>query len=152
MKLHVASERQRQRPGIECDHADFHAQLVQLIVVLLQLQQVLTAGESAEMAVKDQQQPSAVIVRQSMLVSVRIVQGERHRSLPGQIVDVHASIVHESLPGPALIADREDALGIVRENSVDPEAQDAADVLGFVDGPGDDRDSASLHSRHMLLP
>jgi hypothetical protein len=58
----VRHVRPSERCGFERHHRDSYAQLVERSLVLLQLQQVPAAGESPEVAVKDQQEPMAPIV------------------------------------------------------------------------------------------
>ena len=57
---------------------ELHAARLQFLLVLLQLQQVLAAGESGEVPMEHHQQPSPAIVLQPMQPAAGVAQLERH--------------------------------------------------------------------------
>ena len=82
--------RHGQRSGIESDHAHFDIPLDKLLMVLSQLRQMLSARQSPEMPVKNQQQPVAPVVFQPVRVPLRVMQRKWH----GQFA---CSILHQCL-------------------------------------------------------
>jgi hypothetical protein len=70
-----------------CERDDHYldAQPAELGLVLLQLQQVPSAGESTEVAMKDEEQPRAPVVGHVVDPTLVIGQGERRCALFGQV-------------------------------------------------------------------
>lgn len=84
--------RHGQRSGIEGDHAHFDIPLDKLLLVLSQLRQMLSARQSSEMPVKDQQQPVAPIIVQPVRAPLGIIERKRH----GRFT---CSVLHGASPG-----------------------------------------------------
>jgi hypothetical protein len=77
-ELRITDIRHGQRSGIEGDHAHFDIPLDKLWTVLSQLRQMLSARQSPEMPVKNQQQPVAPVVFQPVRVPLRVMQRKWH--------------------------------------------------------------------------
>ena len=83
---HIGGIRSRSRQRLEGDNQHCKIQLGDLRFMLLQLQQVLSARQSAQVAVKDQQQRPASVLLQAMHTTVAISQLEWHRQLAREVL------------------------------------------------------------------
>jgi hypothetical protein len=72
------------RSRFERHHDHAYVQIVERALMLLQLQQVPTAGQSTKVAVEHEQQPHAGVIRQPVKASIGIRQLEQDRRLPNQ--------------------------------------------------------------------
>jgi len=68
--------RPRERGGLERDDDNGRIEISQSVVVLLQLQQMPSARQSAQVAMKDEQQPMPSVVLEAMRPAVGIAQSE----------------------------------------------------------------------------
>ena len=66
MDARLLDVRPRERRGLERDDGDGHVEISQGVAVLLQLQQMPSARQSAEVAMEDQQQPVPSVVLEAM--------------------------------------------------------------------------------------
>ena len=70
-----------QQTGLERDDGDLDPQSLNLVFFLPQLRQMLAAGESAEMSMKDQEQPVSGVLFQPVNRSLRVGQFKWNRLL-----------------------------------------------------------------------
>jgi hypothetical protein len=68
------------------DHCDFHVPFCEFILMITQLRDVRPAGQSAEVAVKHQQQPAPAVVRENMNSTATVPKFERDGRFPRQLV------------------------------------------------------------------
>jgi hypothetical protein len=68
------------------DHCDLHVPSGEFIFMITQLRDVRPAGQSAEVAVKHQQQPAPAVVRENMNSTATVPKFERYSRFPRQIV------------------------------------------------------------------
>lgn len=71
-------------PALEGDDEDRQTELLDLLGVRPQLRDVFSAGQSAEVAMEDEQHPPPAIVRESMGPSRRVLERQRRRFTPDQ--------------------------------------------------------------------
>lgn len=71
---------------LERDHCDLHVPSGEFIFMITQLRDVRPAGQSAEVAVKHQQQPAPAVVRENMNSTATVPKFERNGRFPRQIV------------------------------------------------------------------
>lgn len=76
--------------GLERHHYDAGCQVLQRPLVLLQLQQVPTAGQSTEMPVKHDEEPMTPVIGEAVYASLRVWQLERNRR-PGNLISLNGS-------------------------------------------------------------
>ncbi|HCE02081.1 MAG TPA: hypothetical protein DEQ98_02475, partial [Acidobacteria bacterium] len=65
-------------------HQDLDVELIQPGTRSLQLQQMSTTGQSKEMAMQHQEEPSTAILLDPMLAVIRVRQPKRHRRAADQ--------------------------------------------------------------------
>ena len=70
----------------ERDHCNFHVPSGEFIFMITQLRDVRPAGQSAEVAVKHQQQPAPTVVRENMNSTTTVPKFERNGRFPRQLV------------------------------------------------------------------
>jgi len=75
-----------ERPRLKRDHQDMQPQRLDFLFVLSQLRQMLSARQSPEMPVKNQQQPVAPVVFQPVRVPLRVMQRKWHGRFAGSIL------------------------------------------------------------------
>ena len=80
-----------QKTRFKGNHRDGNTESRQLCFVLPQLREMGAAGQSAEVTVKNQQQPRAFIVSQMVHLPLTVGKRKRHRRFSGQIHGVSLS-------------------------------------------------------------
>lgn len=85
-----------QKARLKGDHRDCNAKFRQFRFVLPQLREMDAAGQSAEVAVKNQQQPGTLIIGEMMHLPLRVGKREWHRGFSGQIHGMSPLKNHQS--------------------------------------------------------
>jgi hypothetical protein len=94
-EFHFCHVRSGERRRLERHDRDLYSQIPERLLLLLQLQQVPTAGESTKVPVKDQQEPVSPIVAEPMRAPFSVRQLERNRG-PARLLSLSA--LYHALP------------------------------------------------------